>query len=66
MENNFDLNIQFKYLTFNSVSDIYRFVLFTDIPIKFVLLQDLSQVTCKTKSVHPVNVSWMTCPSNAA
>ncbi|XP_017309341.1 receptor-type tyrosine-protein kinase FLT3 isoform X2 [Ictalurus punctatus] len=36
----------------------------TDTP-KFLLLQDLAQVTCMTKSVFPVNVSWMTCPSNA-
>ncbi|XP_060755802.1 receptor-type tyrosine-protein kinase FLT3 [Neoarius graeffei] len=36
----------------------------TDIP-KFVLLQDLTRVTCMTKSVHPINVSWMTCSSNA-
>ncbi|KAB5533244.1 hypothetical protein PHYPO_G00129570 [Pangasianodon hypophthalmus] len=36
----------------------------TDIP-KFLLLQDLAQVTCMTRSVLPVNVSWMTCPSDA-
>ncbi|KAK3541484.1 hypothetical protein QTP86_027236, partial [Hemibagrus guttatus] len=36
---------------------------FTDTP-KVLLFQDLAQVTCMTKSVLPVSVSWMTCPSN--
>ncbi|TSK98454.1 Receptor-type tyrosine-protein kinase FLT3 [Bagarius yarrelli] len=36
----------------------------TDIP-KFVLLQDMAQVTCITKSSFPVDISWRTCPSNA-
>ncbi|KAG7317575.1 hypothetical protein KOW79_018610 [Hemibagrus wyckioides] len=31
---------------------------------KVLLFQDLAQITCMTRSVLPVSVSWMTCPSN--